>query len=46
MTIVTKSEIDGTDAELVELRAVVHADRGAGDPAEQVLDWTFLAVLA
>ncbi|MDQ3102230.1 MAG: MaoC family dehydratase [Actinomycetota bacterium] len=46
VTIVTKAEIDGTDADLVELRAMVEADRGAGDPDEQVLDWTFLAVLA
>ena len=46
VTIVTKSEIDGVEADLAELRAVVHADRGAGEPAEQVLDWSFLGILA
>lgn len=46
VTIVTRSKLDGAAADLVELRAVVHADRGAGEPAEQVLDWSFLAILA
>ena len=46
VTIVTKSQLDSADAELAELRAVVHADRGTGEPAEQVLDWSFLGVLA
>ena len=32
-------------ATLADLRAVVHADRGAGEPPEQVLDWRFLGVL-
>ena len=46
VTIVTKSGIDSADAELSELRAVVRADRGDGEPAEQVLDWSFLGILA
>ncbi len=48
VTIVTKSPIEGTDAELAELRAVVHADRGTGEvgPGDRVLDWSFLGVLA
>lgn len=45
VTIVTRSQIDSADADLVELKAVVHADRGAGEPVEQVLDWSFLAIL-
>ncbi len=33
-------------AALADLRATVHADRGTGEPAELVLDWAFLGVLA
>ncbi len=43
------SELHGLDddgATLADLRAIVHADRGTGEPAEQVLDWRFLGVLA
>ena len=51
VTIVTKEPLasDGGSADgadLTELRAVVHADRGDGEEAERVLDWSFLAVLA
>ena len=30
-----------SDATLADLRAIVHADRGDGEPPEQVLDWAF-----
>ena len=33
-------------ATLADLRAIVHADRGTGEPPEQVLDWAFVGVLA
>ena len=33
-------------ATLADLRAIVHADRGTGEPPEQVLDWGFVGVLA
>ena len=33
-------------ATLADLRATVHADRGTGEPPEQVLDWAFVGVLA
>jgi 2-methylfumaryl-CoA hydratase len=46
VTIVAKTALDHVDATLVDLRAIVHADRGnAGNP-EQVLAWEFLGVLA
>jgi acyl dehydratase len=41
-----REALDGADATLADLRAIVHADRGAGEPPEQVLDWRFLGVLA
>ncbi len=41
-----REPMDGVGASLADLRAVVHADRGAGEPPEQVLDWRFLGVLA
>lgn len=39
-------QLDRSGAALADLRAIVHADRGTGEPAEQVLDWAFLGVLA
>lgn len=44
--LVTKIPRDRAGAALADLRAIVHADRGTGEPAEQVLDWAFLGVLA
>ena len=40
-----RQALDAGSATLADLRAVVHADRGSGEP-EQVLDWRFLGVLA
>lgn len=31
---------------LVDLEAVVHADRGSGEPADRVLDWRFIGLMA
>lgn len=44
--VVATSRLDHADATLADLRAVVHADRGTGEPPEQVLDWAFVGVLA
>jgi hypothetical protein len=38
--------LDGTDATLADLRAIVRADRGPGSSSDEVLDWRFLAVVA
>jgi acyl dehydratase len=35
-----------TDAALVDLRALVHAQRAPGGPAEPVLDWRFVGLMA
>lgn len=43
--VVSRSPLETAAAELVELRAIVTADRGDGAP-EQVLDWAFFGVLA
>ena len=43
---VATSRLGATDATLADLRAIVHADRGTGEPPEQVLDWAFVGVLA
>ncbi len=45
LTVVATAGIGEVDAILAELRAVVRADRGDGQPAEQVLDWEFVGVL-
>jgi 2-methylfumaryl-CoA hydratase len=41
-----KMPLEKAGADLADLRAIVHADRGTGEPPEQVLDWRFLGVLA
>lgn len=46
VTIVAKTALDHIDATLVDLRAIVHADRGHAEKPEQVLAWEFLGVLA
>ena len=38
--------LDHPGAALVDLRAIVHADRGSKDPPAAVLDWRFVAVVA
>lgn len=38
--------LDGADAGLVDLRALVSAERGDGGEVEPVLDWRFAAVMA
>lgn len=40
------TELEGSGATLADLRAIVHADRGSGEGPEQVLDWSFVGVLA
>lgn len=40
------SHLEDADATLADLRATVNADRGDGEPPEQVLDWAFVGVLA
>jgi acyl dehydratase len=45
VTFVERIQLNHVDATLVDLRAVVHADRGTGEEAEQVLAWEFLGVL-
>ena len=46
VTVVATSPLEQPDATLADLRAIVHADRGTGEPPEQVLDWAFVGVLA
>lgn len=47
LEILDKLELEHTNASLVDLRAVVHADRsGDGGERDQVLDWEFFGVLA
>jgi len=46
VSVVAAEAAEGRDATLADLRAIVHADRGTGDPPEQVLDWEFVGVLA
>jgi 2-methylfumaryl-CoA hydratase len=46
LSIASISSLEHADASLAELRAIVHADRGTGDPPEQVLDWAFVGVFA
>jgi acyl dehydratase len=38
--------LDHPDAVLVDLRAVVHADRDSAEPPEAVLDWRFVGLAA
>jgi 2-methylfumaryl-CoA hydratase len=45
VTVASVTSLEVADASLVELRAVVHADRGSGEEPDQVLDWTFLGVM-
>ncbi len=44
MELVERRPVEGLGATLADLRAIVHADRGTGEEAEQVLDWRFLGV--
>lgn len=46
VAIVAKTALENADAALLDLRAIVHADRGRGEKPEQVLAWDFLGVLA
>lgn len=46
VAVVATSRTEHSDATLADLRATVHADRGTGEPPEQVLDWAFVGVLA
>jgi acyl dehydratase len=46
VAVVATSRLDAVGATLADLRATVHADRGTGEPPEQVLDWAFVGVLA
>jgi len=46
VAIVAASRLEHADATLADLRVNVHADRGTGEPPEQVLDWAFVGVLA
>ncbi len=46
VAVVATSRLEDADATLADLRATVHADRGTGEPPEQVLDWAFVGVLA
>ncbi len=46
VAVVGKRQLEHVDATLADLRVIVHADRGAGEPPEQVLDWAFVGVLA
>jgi acyl dehydratase len=46
VVVVTTSRPPHADATLADLRATVHADRGTGEPPEQVLEWEFVGVLA
>jgi acyl dehydratase len=47
LTVGSTLTLDGTDARLADLRALVRADRGSGSSsADDVLDWRFLAVVA
>ncbi len=45
LTVTAIERLEGRDATLADLRAIVHADRGTDDPPEQVLDWEFVGVL-
>lgn len=46
VTVEAVSRLEDADATLADLRATVNADRGDGEPPEQVLDWSFVGVLA
>jgi acyl dehydratase len=46
LTVDSTLMLDGTDATLADLRAIVRADRGPGSSSDEVLDWRFLAVVA
>lgn len=46
VTVESAEVLDGSGATLVDLRAIVHADRRKGEPPEQVLDWALVGVLA
>jgi 2-methylfumaryl-CoA hydratase len=45
VTVERMQELGHADATLADLRVSVNADRGAGEPPEQVLDWAFVGVL-
>ena len=46
LTVGSTLMLDGTDAMLADLRALVRADRGPGASSDEVLDWRFVAVVA
>ena len=46
LTVGSTLRIEGTDATLADLRALVRADRDPAQPPDEVLDWRFLAVVA
>lgn len=46
LEVLSITPLEAKDATLADLRAIVHADRGDGEPPEQVLDWAFAGVLA
>lgn len=46
VSVVAAKRLGSAGATLIELRAIVHADRGNPKPAEPVLEWVFLGVLA
>ena len=46
LTVGSTLMLDGTEATLADLRAVVRADRDPARPPDEVLDWRFLAVVA
>ncbi len=46
LTVTASRPLAGVDASLVDLRALVHAQRGGEGELEPVLDWRFVAVAA
>ena len=46
LTVGTTLPLDDPDAALVDLRAVVHADRDPAEPPDAVLDWRFVGLVA
>jgi acyl dehydratase len=46
LTVVGVEALEEADAGLVDLRALVQAERGGADDPQPVLDWSFLALMA
>lgn len=46
LTVEAKHPLESTAAGLVELRAIVHAERRGAEEPQPVLDWRFIAVMA